>query len=218
MTANTRDHHGGEAPALGANLDVMTTRTVSVLRTHADRAIPTAGVYEIDGAHTAVEFTTRHLMITKVRGTFHDVRGRITIGEVPEHSHVEAEIGVASITTGNEERDAHLRSGDFFDLEHYPTITFASTAVAAGPDGAWQVDGDLTVRGVTRRVALLVDFEGADVSPFGDERIGFGAVGDIDRDDFGLTWNVALETGGWLVGKSVHVELAVQAIAQGDTP
>ena len=107
----------------------MTDRTVSVLRTHDDRLIPVAGVYDIDGAHTSVEFVGRHLMITKVRGRFSDVRGRITISEEPEESHVEVEIDAASLSTGNDDRDAHLRSGDFFDVEHYPTITFRSTAV-----------------------------------------------------------------------------------------
>src|SRR5688572_7687125 len=102
----------------------MHDRTVSVLRTHDDRLIPVAGVYEIDGAHTSVDFVGRHLMITKVRGRFSDVRGRITIAEEPEQSHVEVEIGVASLNTGNDDRDAHLRSGDFFDAERYPTITF----------------------------------------------------------------------------------------------
>src|SRR2546426_9638002 len=104
----------------------MSDQTVSVLRTRDDRVIPAAGVYEIDGAHTSVEFVGRHLMITKVRGRFSDVRGRITIAEEPENSHVEAEIGVASLNTGNDDRDAHLKSGDFFDAEHYPAITFAS--------------------------------------------------------------------------------------------
>src|ERR1700704_3284159 len=107
----------------------MSDRTVSVLRTHHDRAIPVAGVYVIDGAHTSVEFVGRHLMITKVRGRFSDVRGQITIAEKPEKSHVEVEIGAASLSTGNDDRDAHLKSGDFFDVEHYPTITFASTGV-----------------------------------------------------------------------------------------
>src|SRR5438105_3442035 len=107
----------------------MSSQTVNVLRTRDDQVIPVAGVYEIDGAHTSVEFVGRHLMITKVRGRFSDVRGQITIDEDPEKSHVEVEIGVASLSTGNDDRDAHLRNADFFDVEHYPTITFASTAV-----------------------------------------------------------------------------------------
>jgi polyisoprenoid-binding protein YceI len=188
-------------------------RDVSVLRTRDDRLIPAAGVYEIDPAHTAVEFVGRHLMITKVRGRFGDVRGRITIADEPESSHVEVEIGAASVSTGNDDRDAHLKSGDFFDVEQYPTITFTSTAVRARPDNTWEVDGDLTVRGVTRPVALEVDFDGGGPSPFGDQRIGFSAATDLNREDFGLTWNVALESGGLLVGKAARVELSVQAVA-----
>jgi polyisoprenoid-binding protein YceI len=191
----------------------MSDRTVSVLRTHEDQVVPVAGVYDIDGAHTSVEFVGRHLMITKVRGRFSDVRGRITIAEEPEQSHVEVEIGAASLSTGNDDRDAHLRSGDFFDVEHYPTITFTSTAVTALPDHTWQVTGDLTVRDTTRPVTLQVDFDGADISPLGDERVGFSAATEVDREDFGLTWNVALETGGLLVGKTARIELSVQAIA-----
>lgn len=191
----------------------MSDRTVSVLRTHHDRVIPVAGVYEIDGAHTAVEFVGRHLMITKVRGRFSDVRGRITIGEEPEKSHVEVEIGVASVSTGNDDRDAHLKSADFFDVEHYPTIAFASTAVRPLRDNTWELSGDLTVHGTTRPITLQVDFDGGGASPMGDERIGFSAATDVNREDFGLTWNVALETGGLLVGKSARIELAVQAIA-----
>jgi polyisoprenoid-binding protein YceI len=191
----------------------MSDRTVSVLRTRDDRVIPVAGVYEIDGAHTSVEFVGRHLMITKVRGRFSDVRGRITIGEDPERSHVEVDIDVSTLSTGNADRDAHLRSADFFDVERYPTITFRSTGVSALPDGTWEVRGDLTVRGTTRAVNLQVDFDGGDISPMGDERIGFSAAADVDREDFGLTWNMALETGGLLVGKAARIELAVQAVA-----
>ena len=191
----------------------MSDRTVSVLRTRDDRVIPVAGVYDIDGAHTSVEFVGRHLMITKVRGRFSDVRGRITIGEEPDDSHVEVEIASTSLSTGNDDRDAHLRSGDFFDVEHYPTITFRSTRVTALPDGAWGVVGDLTVRDTTRAVSLQVDFDGADISPIGDERIGLSAATDINREDFGLSWNIGLETGGVLVGKVARIELAVQAIA-----
>jgi polyisoprenoid-binding protein YceI len=184
-----------------------------VLRTHDDRLIPVAGVYDIDGPHTSVEFVGRHLMITKVRGRFNDVRGRITIGEDPQKSHVEVEIDVSSLSSGNDDRDAHLRSADFFDVEHYSTIAFTSTSVKPVRDNTWELVGDLTVRGITRPITLQVDFDGGGASPMGDERVGFSAATDIDREDFGLTWNVALETGGLLVGKSVRIELAVQAIA-----
>src|SRR2546428_10595938 len=174
----------------------MPDRKVSVLRTRDDRLIPVAGVYAIDGPHTSVEFVGRHLMITKVRGRFNDVRGRITIAEEPENSHVDVEIGVASLSSGNDDRDAHLRSADFFDVEHYPTITFASTAVRPLRDNTWELVGDLSVRGTTRPITLQVDFDGGGSSPMGDERVGVSAATDIDREDFGLTWDVALETRG----------------------
>jgi polyisoprenoid-binding protein YceI len=191
----------------------MTDRTVSVLRTHDDRLIPVAGAYEIDGAHTSVEFVGRHMMITKVKGRFSDVKGRIFIAEEPENSQVEVEIGAGSLSSGNVDRDNHLRGPDFFDVERYPTITFKSTDVTARPDNIWEVAGELTVRDTTRAVTLQVDFDGADISPVGDERIGFSAATDVNREDFGLTWNMALETGGVLVGKNARIELEVQAIA-----
>src|SRR5256712_10863172 len=191
----------------------MPDRKVSVLRTRDDRLIPVAGVYAIDGPHTSVEFVGRHLMITKVRGRFNDVRGQITIAEDPEKSHVDVEIGVASLSSGNDDRDAHLRSADFFDVEHYPTITFASTAVRPLRDNTWELVGDLTVRGTTRPLTLQVDFDGGGASPMGDERVGFSAATEVNREDFGLTWNVALDTGGVLVGQNGPTDLAGRAIA-----
>jgi polyisoprenoid-binding protein YceI len=198
----------------GSREVAMPDRTVSVLRTHDDRLIPVAGVYDIDGAHTSVEFVGRHLMITKVRGRFSDVRGTVTIADEPESSHVEVEIGAGSLSSGNDDRDNHLKSADFFDVDQYPTITFRSTAVRARRDHTWELSGELTVRDVTRPVTLQVDFDGADVSPMGDERIGFSAATDINREDFGLTWNMTLETGGLLVGKTARIELSVQAVAK----
>lgn len=189
------------------------TQQVSVLRTRDDREIPVAGEYTIDPAHTSVEFIGRHLMITKVRGRLPEVSGTITIDDEPERSHVEVELGVASLDTGDAQRDGHLRSADFFDVEQYPTITFRSTNVEAGKSGTWNVTGDLTVRDVTRPVTLEVDFDGANASPIGDERVGFSAATEVDREDWGLTWNVALETGGVLVGKKVRIEINVQAVA-----
>src|SRR5205085_1862278 len=193
----------------------MSNQTVNVLRTRDDRVIPAAGVYEIDGAHTSVEFVGRHLMITKVRGRFSEVRGQITIAAEPEDSQVEVEIGVASVSTGNDDRDAHLKNADFFDVAHYPTITFASTGVKPRGDDTWELAGDLTVHGTTKPVTLQVDFDGGGASPMGDERIGFSAATEVNREDFGLTWNVSLETGGLLVGKTARIQLAVQAIAAG---
>ena len=191
----------------------MSDRAVSVLRTHDDRLIPVAGVYEIDGTHSAVEFVTRHLMITEVRGRFKDVRGRITIAEDPEGSYVEVEIGAASLDTGDRDRDAHLCSADFLEVKRYPTIAFRSTSVRALPNAVWAVVGDLTIRDTTQPASLRVEFDGAGESPLGEERIGFSAATEVTRGDFGLTWNQALETGGVLVANTVRIELAVQAIA-----
>jgi polyisoprenoid-binding protein YceI len=189
------------------------TQPLSVLRTREHREIPVAGDYAIDPAHSSVEFVGRHLMITKVRGRFPEVSGTITIADEPEQSHVEVELKVASVDTGDAQRDGHLRSPDFFDAETYPSITFRSTNVEAGRSGTWMVTGDLTVRDVTRPVTLEVDFDGANASPLGDERIAFSAAADVNREDWGLTWNVALETGGVLVGKKVRIEINVQAVA-----
>ena len=191
----------------------MTPRLLSVLRTHDDREIPVAGEYAIDPMHTSVEFIGRHLMITKVRGRFREVSGTITVDEEPERSHVEVELTVASVDSGDRTRDGSLRSPDFFDVEKYPSITFRSTKVEAGASGAWEVTGDLTVRDITRPVTLEVDFDGANLLPNGEERIAFSAATEINREDWGLTWNMALETGGVLVGKKVRIELNVQAVA-----
>jgi len=189
------------------------TQTLSILRTHDDREIPVAGQYAIDPSHTTVEFIGRHLMITKVRGRFPEVSGTITIDDEPERSHVDVELEVATLDTGHADRDTQLRSADFFDVERFPTITFRSTKVEAGKSGTWSMTGDLTVRDVTRPITLEVDFDGASGSPLGDERIAFSAATEVDREDWGLTWNMALETGGVLVGKKVRIELNVQAVA-----
>ena len=189
------------------------TQYLSVLRTRDDREIPVAGTYAIDPTHTSVEFLGRHLMITKVRCRFPDVSGTITIDDEPEHSHVEATIQVATLDTGDARRDESLRSPDFFDADKYPSISFRSTSVEARASGIWAVTGDLTVRGVTRPVTLEVDFDGANALPGGEERVAFSAATEVDREDWGLTWNMALETGGVLVGKRVRIELNVQAIA-----
>ena len=194
----------------------MAQRTISTVRTHEDRAIPAVGTYEIDSPHTSVEFVARHLMITKVRGRFAEVRGSIVIAEDPEDSRVEAEIRSASLSTGDADRDAHLLGADFFDTDRYPTIAFRSTSTRARSEGTWEVAGNLTVRDVTRAVTLQVEFDGASPSPFGDDRVAFSAATELNREDFGLTWNQALETGGVLVGKMVRIELNVQAIAHRD--
>jgi polyisoprenoid-binding protein YceI len=194
-------------------MTTTTTATVALTRDHKGTVIPTPGVYDIDPKHSSVEFVVRHLMISKVRGRFDDVAGTITVAEVPEDSSVEVTIGSGSVRTGEEQRDAHLRSGDFFDSDTHPQWTFASTAVARDGD-QWKVTGDLTIRGVSRPVVLDVEFDGANRTPWGTTAIGFSASTEIDREEWGLTYNQVLETGGVMVGKKVRIELQVEAGAR----
>ena len=170
-----------------------------------------AGSWDIDAAHSTVEFVARHLMVTKVRGRFVDVHGEITIAPDPLESSVRAEIATASVTTGDDQRDAHLRSPDFFDVEQYPTITFVSTGVRAAKGDSFVLTGDLTVRDVTRSVELDLEYLGSVQDPWGNTKAAFSASTEVNRKDWGLEWNVALETGGFLVGDTVKLTLEVQA-------
>jgi polyisoprenoid-binding protein YceI len=177
------------------------------------RQVPEAGTWEIDPSHPSFEFIARHLM-AKVRGRFPAASGVATVAERPEDSTLEIEIDASSIDTQDENRDAHLRSGDFFGVEEHPTISFRSTGVrpAAG-ETHWQVDGDLTIRGVTRPVTVEVEFLGAQVDPWGNQRIGFsGVVPEVDREAWGLTWNTPLETGGFLLSKTVRLEIEAELV------
>ncbi len=180
----------------------------------AELTLPPAGTWKIDPQHSTVGFTVRHLMVSKVRGSFTRYEGSIQIGATPEESSVEATIEAASIDTRDEQRDAHLRSGDFLDAEHHPTLHFRSTGVTQTGPSTGTVRGDLTVRGVTQPVELDVEFLGAATDPWGGQRLGLVATGEIDREAFGLTWNQALETGGVLVGKKIRLELEAEAILQ----
>jgi len=181
------------------------------LRTFQNLEVPPAGTYQIDPAHSVVEFQVRHLGLAKVRGRFNTFSGTIEIADDPAESQVEVTIDAASIDTRDEQRDAHLRSPDFLDVDEHPTLEFHSTTVRLDGEDP-RVEGLLMVRGVTRPVTLDVEFEGATVDPWGHERIGVSATTDVNREDFGLTWNQALETGGWLVGKSIRIDLSVEAI------
>jgi len=175
-----------------------------------------ATTWKLDSTHSQVEFSVKHMMFTTVRGRFGALDGTITMdAEAPERSSVEVTIDAASLDTRVADRDAHLRSGDFFDVESYPTLVFRSRDVR-GPVGTsgetFEVVGDLTIRGVTREVRLDARFEGTGTDPWGGTRAGFSAQTTIDRRDFGLTWNQALETGGVLVGHEVRIDLQVQAV------
>ena len=171
--------------------------------------------WAIDPSHSLVEFGVKHMMFTTVKGRFATVSGTIVTDEAnPAAASVRAEIDVASIDTREAQRDAHLRSPDFLDAEQHPAITFASTHVSARGRGRYVVTGDLTIRGVTREVSLEAELSGRGADPWGNERIGFSATTTINRKDFGLTWNQALETGGVLVGEDVKIVLEVQATRQ----
>jgi len=187
--------------------------TTSV-RDHQGVQVPEAGTYALDKGHTTIEFVGRHLMITKVRGRFTAFGGQIVIGESPGDSSVAVSIETASVDSSDEKRDGHLRSPDFLDVGAFPTITFRSTGVDVGASGSAKVTGDLTIKDVTRPVTLDVEFDGAQADPWGGQRLGFSAHAEIDRENWGLTWNLALETGGVLVGKKIRLEFNVQAVKQ----
>lgn len=179
-----------------------------------ERTLPTAGTWTIDPTHTEVAFVARHLMVTKVRGRFTGIEGTIDVAEKPEDSRVSVTLDAPTITTGTEDRDAHLRSPDFLDVETFPEVRFASTGVTRNGSG-WKLTGDLTIKDITRQVTLDMTFDGEALDPWGGTRAAFTASTEILREDWGLTWNVALENGGWLVSKSVRIEIEAQAVLQG---
>jgi len=170
--------------------------------------------WNLDPAHTSAEFSVRHMMITTVRGGFRNITGTLEFDPAnPAAARVEAVIQTAEMTsTGLADRDNHLKSADFLDVANYPTITFKSTRVEPAGENRAKIYGDLTIRGVTRQVVIEAEYLGAVASPWGDQRAGFTGSTTINREDFGLTWNMALEAGGWLVGKEVKIALDVEAI------
>jgi polyisoprenoid-binding protein YceI len=190
-----------------------TATTTAATRDLAGHVLPAAGTWEIDPGHADVSFVGRHFMVTKVRGRFTGVAGRVVVGDRIEESRVEVTIDMATVESGNRTRDDHLRSADLFDVERYPTATFRSTSVSwHGASGT--VHGDLTIHGVTRSVPLAVAFEGHARDPWGADRAIFSARTKLDREDFGLTWNMAVETGGVLVSKEIQVEIDLETVLQ----
>jgi len=170
--------------------------------------------WTIDGSHSLAEFSVKHMMVTTVKGRFQKISGNIVWDETnPSASSVEATIDASSITTHDEKRDAHLSSADFFELEKYPTITFKSTKVDAKNADNFKVTGDLTLHGVTKEVTLDVEYNGSGKNPWGMTVAGFTARTSVNRKDYGLNWNVALETGGMLVSDKVNITLEVEAVA-----
>jgi polyisoprenoid-binding protein YceI len=176
---------------------------------------PVAGArtaWKLDPSHTLVEFSAKHLMITTVKGRITDVEGTIYTDEKdPSKSSVDVTLNAASLDTRTDQRDQHLRSEDFLNVEKYPQIKFRSTRIEGGKEH-FKLTGDLTIRGVTKPVTLDVDFEGVVKDPWGGERVGFSASGKIDRRDFGLTWNQVLEAGGLTVGNDIKIAIEAEAV------
>lgn len=190
----------------GTALEDTGTRTVGGID------IPAPGDWVIDRAHSSVSFVARHMMVSKVRGHFGEFSGTIHVAEEAERSWAEIAIKAASIDTGTETRDTHLKSGDFLDVERFPELTFRSLRIEPGKGPTFRAHGQLTIRDVTRPIVLDVEYEGAILDTKGGTRVAFSAIGEIDREEFGITWNMALETGGVLVGRKVKIELEVAAV------
>jgi polyisoprenoid-binding protein YceI len=170
-----------------------------------------AGTWAIDPVHSEVGFSVRHMMVSKVRGRFNTFSGEIVTGEQPGGSSVTAEIDLASIITGNEQRDAHIRSADFFEVETYPTMTYRSTGVRE-EDGDYVLDGELTLKGVTRSVPLRLELNGFGPDPFGGTRAGFTATAEINRRDFNVNFSAPMQNGGAVVSDKVNIHLEIEAV------
>jgi len=190
------------------------SESVASTRDFQGLKIPAAGTYVLDAAHKRVGFVVKHLMVSKVRGNFGEATATINVGEDPLQSSVTASITTASVFTGQPDRDNHLRTGDFFEAEKYPTIEYRSTGIKSWDGSEFVLTGELTIKDVTKPVDLLVEFEGVGRSPYGFDVFGFSASTEIDREDWGLTYNMALETGGVMIGKKVKIEIEGEAIRQ----
>lgn len=175
--------------------------------------VPLAGEYEIDSPHSAVEFAVRHLMVSKVRGRFNDLVGTLHVAESPVESKVAVEVDLASVDTGNDQRDEHLRSADFFDVANNPSMRFTATGIEWSGGETGRLVGDLALHGVTRPISLDFEYLGSVTDPMAEgTRIGFSATGTLDREDFGLTYNAALDGGGVMIGKIITLQLEVEAL------
>jgi polyisoprenoid-binding protein YceI len=179
-------------------------------RTLHGASLPPAGTYQLDITHTAVEFVARH-MLSKVRGRFTEFSGTIEVADDPTASTVHVEIQAASITTNTEMRDNHLKSGDFLQIEDHPTLTFDSTAIRIGEGSAFELDGNLTIKAISKPVTLHGEFLGWGPDMQGKAMLAASAKTTIEREDWDMTWNVAVETGGVLVGKKVDIEIELEA-------
>ena len=185
--------------------------TTTPTRNFAGHVVPAAGTWDIDPGHTDVSFIGRHFMVTKVRGRFTGVTGAVVIGEDFEDSRVDVTIDMATVESGSAARDEHIKSAELFDVDQYPQATFRSTSVAwTGTSGT--VHGDLTIHGVTKQVPLQVFFEGYARDPWGGDRAVFSARTKVNREDFDITWNMAVETGGVLVSKEIQIEIDLETV------
>ncbi len=181
--------------------------------TSTTTAIPgyVAGTWNVDATHSEVAFTVRHMMVSKVRGRFDGFSATVVTGPDAESSSVSAEIDLSTINTGNEQRDAHIRSADFFEVDTHPVMTYRSTGVRASGDG-WIVDGELTLKGVTRSVPLHLEANGFTADPFGGTRAGFSATAEINRSDFGIQFNMPMDGGGVVIGDKVSIAIEIEAV------
>lgn len=177
-------------------------------------ATPPVGVWEIDPRHTSLEFTVQHLVVAKVRGRFDGVTGTFEVADPPQESRLSVSVASANVSSGVARRDDHLRSPDFLDAEAFPTITYTSRAVRPGEDGAFTIEGELTVRGVTRPVELEARYLGTHADG-GVPLVAFSATGSLDREDFGVTFNRVLEAGGLAIGSRLDIEILVEALPEG---
>ncbi len=192
----------------------MATETEVTSRTVNGTEWPAVGSYAIDPSHTELGFAVRHMAVSKVRGRFSTFDGTIDIADDPADSKVSVTIEAGSVDTRDETRDDHLRTNDFFDVENHPNWTYESTSVRSVSPTKWQVDGDLTIRGVTRPVTLDVTLEGVVKDPFGNHRVGFSASTSINRDDFGVSFGAVMDTGGLVVAKKVDIQIEAEAVLQ----
>lgn len=193
--------------------DLTPAPTDALVRDVDGLTVPTPAVFDLDTAHTRLGFVAKHLMVTKVRGHFADFDGTITIGQDLLDSGAEVNARTATITTNQAQRDGHLQSSDFFEVGTYPEMTYRSTKVVARDGATFTVLGDLSIRGVTKPVELEIELEGVSTNPMsGKQIVGFTATGELDREAFGLTWNVGLEGGGVLVSKTIKLEIEGEAI------
>ena len=174
-----------------------------------------SGTYVLDPTHSSIGFSARHAMVTKVRGAFNNVAGTAVVdGANPAASTIEVTIQADSFDTGQADRDGHVKSADFLDVANFPTLTFKATDIAITDDETVRVTGDLTIKGVSHSVTIDLEYNGSAKDPFGNERVGFEGEADIRRSDWGLTWNAALETGGFLVSDKIELKLDISAIKQ----